>query len=113
MIEPSWNVMLTGRSQPAILNSSPLASSTFPRRLRFNLGSRRRPGCRATDVERPHRELRARLADRLRGDHTDRFADVDEMPAAQIATVASCTEPVSGVAGERRAHLDFVDAEHF
>src|SRR4029077_12301712 len=31
----------------------------------------------AADVERAHRELRARLADRLRGDHADRLADID------------------------------------
>ena len=42
----------------------------------------------ATDVERTHRELRARLADRLRGDDADRLADVDHVPARQVAAVA-------------------------
>ena len=47
-------------------------------------GSRRR----ATDVERTHRELRARLADRLRGDDADRLADVDRAAAREVASVA-------------------------
>ena len=74
---------------------------------------RRRGGPRrgAADVERPHRELRARLADRLRGDDADRFADVDEVAAAEVAAVALGAQAVARVAGERRAHLDFVDAE--
>ena len=33
---------------------------------------------RAADVERPHRQLRARLADGLGGDDADRFAELDE-----------------------------------
>src|SRR5205814_8481855 len=37
------------------------------------------------DVERPHRELRARLADRLRRDDADRLAELREPPIAQIA----------------------------
>ena len=46
------------------------------------------PRRRAADVEGPHRELRARLADRLRGDHADRLAEVHELAARQIAPVA-------------------------
>ena len=42
----------------------------------------------AADVERPHRQLRAGLADRLRGDDADRLADVDHVPARQVAAVA-------------------------
>ena len=80
-------------------------------RLAFELRCRRGTRRRAADVERPHRELRARLADRLRGDDADRFADVDQVPAAQIAAVAGRAQAVARVAGERRAHLDFVDAE--
>ena len=57
-------------------------------RLAFDLARDRRPRRRATDVERAHRELRARLADRLRGDDADRFADVHRHAAAEIATVA-------------------------
>ena len=35
---------------------------------------------RSTDVEGAQRELRARLADRLRGDDADRLADVHHAP---------------------------------
>jgi hypothetical protein len=62
-------------------------------------------------VEGTHRQLRARLADRLRGDHADRLADVDQRTAAEVAAVALGAQAVAGVAGQRRAHLDFVDAQ--
>ena len=42
----------------------------------------------ATGVERPHRELRARLADRLGGDDADRLADVDHAAGSQRPAVA-------------------------
>jgi hypothetical protein len=38
----------------------------------------------AAGVERPHRQLRARLADRLRGDDADRLADLDHLPVARL-----------------------------
>ena len=41
-----------------------------------------------TDVEGPHRELRAGLADRLGCDHTDRLAEVHHRAAREIAAVA-------------------------
>src|SRR6185503_7821796 len=80
--------------------------------LRIHAGSDRGARSGATDVERAHRQLRAGLADRLRGDHADSLADVDEMTAAQVAPVARGAKAVTRVAGERRAHLDLVDAEH-
>ena len=42
----------------------------------------------AADVERTHRQLRAGLADRLRGDDADRLADVDHVTASEVAAVA-------------------------
>src|SRR6185312_1749260 len=80
-------------------------------RLRFDLRGRRRPRRRAADVERAHRQLRARLADRLRGDDAHRLADVDEVATAEVAPVALGAEAIASLAGERRAHLDLVDAE--
>src|SRR5579862_10052113 len=65
---------------------------------------------RAADVERAHRELRARLADRLRGDDAHGLAHVHARAAAEVTAVAGCADAVAGVAGERRAHLHFVDA---
>src|SRR4029453_4979938 len=80
-------------------------------RFAFELRSRRGPRCRAPDVESAHRELRPRLADRLRGDHADRFADVDQMAASEVAPVASRAQAITRVAGERRTNFHFVEAE--
>src|SRR5262244_1536039 len=55
------------------------------RLVRRLLGDLRR---RAADVECPHRQLRAGLADALGGDDADRLADVNDLPRGQIATVA-------------------------
>ena len=63
------------------------ADDAFGARLEralLDLAARRR----ATDVERAHRELRARLADRLGGDDADRLADVDLVAAGEVAPVA-------------------------
>ena len=63
------------------------ADDAFGARLEralLDLAARRR----ATDVERAHRELRARLADRLAGDDADRLADVDLVAAREVAAVA-------------------------
>ena len=63
------------------------ADEAFVARLEralLDLAARRR----ATDVERAHRELRARLADRLAGDDADRLADVDLVAAREVASVA-------------------------
>ena len=49
------------------------------------LGDARR---RAADVERAHRQLRARLADRLRGDDADRLAELDQLAGREVAAVA-------------------------
>ena len=54
----------------------------FERRL---LGHSRR---RSADVERPHRQLRARLADRLRGDDADRLTELHHLAGGQVAAVA-------------------------
>ena len=61
-------------------------------------------------MERPHRQLRAGLADRLGGDDADRLADVDHVPAGQVAAVAEHADAAPGLAGEHRADLDVVDA---
>jgi hypothetical protein len=63
------------------------------RRLGLDAAGHGRTRCRTTDVEGAHRQLRARLADRLRGDHADRLADVDQAAAAQVAAVALGAQP--------------------
>jgi hypothetical protein len=67
--------------------------SRLLQRTRPSYGSRgrsprpcREPG--AADVEGAHRELRAGLADRLRRDDADGLADVDHVPAREVAAVA-------------------------
>src|SRR6202023_2424834 len=67
----------------------------------------------AADVEGTHGQLGARLADRLRRNDADRLADVDAMPAAQIAAVALRANPVAGFAGDGRTHHDLIDAHLF
>ena len=51
---------------------------------------------RAADVERAHGELRARLADGLRGDDADRFAHFDHAAGRQVAAVAPARKPRAG-----------------
>src|SRR5205085_11761584 len=62
---------------------------------------------RAADVERAHGELGARLADRLRRDHTDRLAHVHRRAAGEIAPVTCAANAVGQFAGQHRtdAHL--------
>ena len=55
---------------------------------------------RAADVEGPHRELRARLADRLSGDDAHRLADIDRRAASEVPPVAGGADAVLGLAGE-------------
>jgi hypothetical protein len=62
-------------------------------------------------VEGTHGQLRTRLADRLCGDNADRLADVDRRTATEIAAVTLGAQTVAGFAGQRRTHLDFVDAQ--
>src|SRR5260370_318305 len=79
------------------------------RGLGLDVALHRGPRGGAADVEGPHRQLRARLADRLRGDHADRLADVDQRSAAEVAAVALGADAPAGVAAKRGTHLDLVD----
>src|SRR5690606_26961026 len=67
------------------------------------------PRCRTTDVEGTHRQLRARLTDRLRSNNADSFTGVDAVTTGQIAAVADRADTVTGFTGDRRTHEDFVD----
>ena len=66
-------------------------------------------GRRAADVERTHGELRAGFADRLRRDHADRFAALDQTPGRQVASVAGDANAALRFAGQHRADLDALD----
>src|SRR6516164_1826421 len=63
---------------------------------------------RAADMERAHGELRARLADRLRGDDAHRLAHIDRRAAGEIAPVALGAHSAGGLAGEHRADAQFL-----
>src|SRR4051812_42567527 len=56
----------------------------------------------AAGVERPHGQLRARLADRLRGDDADRVADLGRLPGRHRAAVAGLAHAGHGLALEDR-----------
>src|SRR2546430_17579983 len=64
---------------------------------------------RAADVEGAHRELRARLADRLRGDDSDGFAHIHRRAASKIAAVALAPNAVLGFAGPDGTDLNLLD----
>src|SRR5206468_4329963 len=72
------------------------------RALGLVLGSLDDAARRAADVEGPHRELRARLADRLRGDDAHRLAELGQPPGAEVAAVAHDADAALGVAGQGR-----------
>ena len=61
----------------------------------FERGLLGAPARGATDMEGAHRQLRARLADRLRCHRTDRFAHVDQMTAAEVASVTAYAHPLA------------------
>ena len=65
---------------------------------------------RAADVERAHGELRARLADRLRGDDAHRLAHIDRSAAGEIAPIALAAAAAGRLAGEHRADLHLLHA---
>ena len=54
----------------------------------------------AAGVERPHRQLRAGLADRLGGDDADRLTRADHLAGGEVAAVARPADAVAGLAGE-------------
>src|SRR5262249_42603915 len=59
---------------------------------------------RATDVERTHRQLRARLANRLRRDHADGLADLDRTTSCEIASVTLDAAATTRFAGQHRTN---------
>src|SRR5690349_13744673 len=78
--------------------------------LRFHGVRSRRSGRRATDVERTHRQLRARLTDGLCGDNANRFTHVDAMTTREVTAVTLRAHAVANFAGDRRTHLHEVNA---
>ncbi len=71
------------------------------------------PGGGAADVEGAHGQLGAGLADRLGGNDADSFAEVDHVPAGQVAPVAGGANAAPALAGEHRADAQLLDAGFF
>src|SRR5262249_10135003 len=65
----------------------------------------------AADVERPHRQLRARLADRLGGDDPHRHAFLNQRPGGQVHAVAQPAHAQWGGASHGAADDHLVDAQ--
>ena len=65
----------------------------------------------AADVERPHRQLRARLADALGGDDAHGHALLDQRAGGKVHAVAQGADAQRGVAGHRAADLDLFQAQ--
>src|SRR6185312_16304141 len=66
---------------------------------------------RAADVEGPHRQLRAGLADRLGGDDSDRLADIDRRSAREVASVAFGADALLRCAYQGRTDLHALDSD--
>src|SRR5262249_54967508 len=63
----------------------------------------------AADVERAHRELRSRLANRLSRDDADRFSSLDHPAGGEIAPIAELADAALRFAGQHRANFyDFL-----
>src|SRR5437773_4275691 len=80
------------------------------RALRLVLGRLDDAAGRAADVERPHRELCAGLADGLRGDDADGLAQLGQAAGAEVAAVAEHADAALGVAGEPGADAHALEA---
>src|SRR5690606_8220755 len=59
-----------------------------------------------TGVERTHRQLRARLTDRLRRDDADGLAQAHAAAVSRAHAVAHGADTAAGATGQRRAHVD-------
>ena len=63
----------------------------------------------ATDMEGTHGELGAGLADGLRGDNADGFAQLDLGAGGQVAAIAFDAHALFALAGEHRADFHLLD----
>src|ERR1019366_3306956 len=64
-----------------------------------------------TGVERTHRKLRARFADRLGGDDSDRQTFFDDIVGGHVDAVAAGTNTARAFARQRRANADAFQLE--
>ena len=78
--------------------------------LRLDDGLLERLAGRPTDVKRPHRQLCARLPNRLRSNDPDRFAQFDELASGEIPSITHRANAPTAFAGEDRANLQLFHA---
>ncbi len=86
---------------------------TMPSLLGLDVAFLDGAGRHAADVEGPHRELRARLADALGGDDAHGHALLDQRAGRQVHAVAAAADAQRRVAGHRAADLDLLQAQLF
>src|SRR5216684_4762901 len=89
-----------------VLEVHELDDAMVARLKRGALGNARRG---SADVERAHGQLRAGLADGLRGDDANGFAELDHPARSQVAAVAQCANAAAGLAGEHGANAHALD----
>src|SRR6185436_5848600 len=58
------------------------------------------------DVECTHGQLRARFADRLRGNHADSLTDFDRPASCEVTSIALNAAATTRFAGQHRADSD-------
>ena len=110
---PSGTIVTFGPRSVSSISTRPptCASVAAPFGLRASKISTTREAVRdvapaTPPVERPHRQLRPGLADRLRGDDADRVADLAHLARGQERAVAGPAHAVLAPALEDAAHRD-------
>ena len=89
------------RLQVEVLDRAVLTSFVFRRLFKTR---------RTTDVERTHRQLRAGLANRLRGNNTDRFANFNRPTSCEVASVTLDAAATTRFAGQHRTNAHALHA---
>src|SRR5690606_9392718 len=93
------------RQQRGALRLSSLEQLLDTRQTRGDVGSRH-----TTRVEGAHRQLRARLTDRLCGDDADGLALLDQLAGRQVAAIAHLADAVRSLTDHDRADIDLIQA---
>ncbi len=111
-----YNPDFTGtghRHQLAILvaNSLDVEQVNLTRRFDRDTAFCRRPASGTTDVEGTHGQLGSRFTDGLCCNNADGFTLVDHMTTCQITSIAVGAYTITGFAGNRRTHHDFVNRQ--
>ena len=82
----------------------------YARNLGLERGLFRHPAGRASDVERAHGELGARLTDGLGGNHADRLTEIGKVARREVTAIAPRAHSAQRLAGKHRTNLDALHA---